>query len=148
MMNLLMMTEQCLKPAAAPEPAFDVSVISPAGRPDHEGVFRTEALNRVAAVSHPSTAPRVLGPVRDGVGADRLQRRTLGRLGGGVPRTVMQYQPGHGFFVATCTSCRPTAIRSGPMAFRGDVHAGRILDARARETSAGLKRRARRRYYE
>jgi len=50
-------------------------------------------------VSHAVTAPRVLGPVRDGVGADDFRdERSAGSAA--CSRKVMQYQPGHGFFVA------------------------------------------------
>ena len=106
------------KPAAAPQPALDVSVViaTPAAR-ILKAFFEPEALNAWLQVSNAVTAPRVLGPYAMAWAPTDFRDETLGRLGGVFRGTIMQYQAGHGFFVADVYFLPPDGDPIGPMAF-------------------------------
>src|SRR5437870_6168787 len=141
------------KPAAAPEPGLDVSVViaTPVAR-IMKAFFEPEALNAWLQVSHAVTAPRVLGPYTMAWAPTDFRDELLGRLGGVFRGTVMQFDPGHGFFVADCFWLPPDGDPIGPMALEvectlagPDVASGTRLHVR----QSGFEESARwRRYYE
>src|SRR5437762_6515248 len=106
------------KPAAASTPSLDISIVvaAPITR-IMKAFFEPEALNAWLQVSHAVTAPRVLGPYTMAWAPTDFRDETLGRLGGVFRGTVMQYQPGHGFFVADVYFLPPDGDPIGPMAF-------------------------------
>ena len=79
--------------------------------------FEPEALNAWLQVSNAVTAPRVLGPYAMAWTPTEFRDETHGRLGGVFRGTVMQYQAGHGFFVADVFFLPPDGVPIGPMAF-------------------------------
>src|SRR5438094_9822113 len=137
------------KPAAAPEPALDVSVViaTPVARL-MKAFFEPEGLIAWLQGSHAVTAPRVLGPYTMAWAPTDFRDETLGRLGGVFRGTVMQYQPGHGFFVADVYFLPPDGDPIGPMAF--DVTCTPdAASTRVHVSQRGFEEGARwRRYYE
>ncbi len=101
-----------------PAPALDISIViaAPPAR-ILKAFFEPEALNAWLQVSHAVTAPRVLGPYAMAWEPTDFRDETLGRLGGVFRGTVMQYQAGHGFFVADVFFLPPDGDPIGPMAF-------------------------------
>jgi uncharacterized protein YndB with AHSA1/START domain len=106
------------KPAASPSPSLDISIVisAPVTRV-LKAFFEPEALNAWLQVAHAVTTPRVLGPYAMAWAPTEFRDETLGRLGGVFRGTVMQYQPGHGFFVADVFFLPPDGDPIGPMAF-------------------------------
>src|SRR5437763_301673 len=106
------------KPAAAPTPALDISIVvaAPVSR-ILRAFFEPEALNAWLQVAHAVTTPRVLGPYAMAWPPTEFRDETLGRLGGVFRGIVMQYQPSHGFFVADVYFLPPDGDPIGPMAF-------------------------------
>jgi uncharacterized protein YndB with AHSA1/START domain len=106
------------KPAAAPPPSLDIAIVI--GAPTSrilKAFFEPEALNAWLQVTQAVTTPRVLGPYAMSWPPTEFRDETLGRLGGVFRGTVMQYQPGHGFFVADVYFLPPDGDPIGPMAF-------------------------------
>jgi uncharacterized protein YndB with AHSA1/START domain len=102
----------------SPLPTLDVAVViaAPPAR-ILKAFFEPEALNAWLQVSHAVTMPRVLGPYTMAWPATEFRDETIGRLGGVFRGTVMQYQAGHGFFVADVYFLPPDGDPIGPMAF-------------------------------
>lgn len=104
--------------AASPAPTLDIdiAIAAPSAR-ILKAFFEPEALNAWLQVSQAVTAPRVLGPYAMAWPPTDFRDETLGRLGGVFRGTVMQYQAGHGFFVADVYFLPPDGDPIGPMAF-------------------------------
>jgi uncharacterized protein YndB with AHSA1/START domain len=79
--------------------------------------FEPDALNAWCQVKHAVTMPRVLGPYTMAWPVTEFRDEVLGRLGGVFRGTVMQFQAGHGFFVADVYFLPPDSDPIGPMAF-------------------------------
>src|SRR5258708_32199603 len=105
-------------------PGVDVSVViaAPPGRV-LKAFFEAEALGAWWQVSHSVTSPRTLGPYvvewEPTVDRDDL----LGRLGGVLRGTVVQFTPGEGFFIADAFWLPPDGDPIGPMPIDGSVKA-------------------------
>ena len=114
--------------------------------------FDADALAAWWQVSHSVTTPRVLGPYAIEWPATDFRDDVLGRLGGVFRGTVIQVEPGRGFFVADCYWLPPDGDPLGPMALDiecmpvgPDAAAGTRLHVR----QSGFEESARwRRYYE
>jgi hypothetical protein len=78
--------------------------------------FEHEALNAWWQVRRSVTAPRVLGPYAVEWAETDFRDEVLGRLGGVLRGTVMQYQAAEGFFVADVFWLPPDGDPIGPMA--------------------------------
>ena len=110
------------KPLPAPTPALDIAIVIAAPMTRIlKAFFEPEALNAWLQVAHAVTTPRVLGPYAMAWTPTEFRDETLGRLGGVFRGTVMQYQPGHGFFVADVYFLPPDGDPIGPMAFEVEV---------------------------
>ena len=128
---------------------IDISVViaAPAGRV-LKAFFEPEALGAWWLASHSVTSPRTLGPYvvewEPTVDRDDL----LGRLGGVLRGTVMQYTPNEGFFVADVFWLPPDGDPIGPMAIDVSLKA-EDGKTRLRVTQTGFEDGERwRRYYE
>lgn len=101
-----------------PAPTLDVTIViaAPPAR-ILKAFFEPDALTAWLQVSHSVTMPRVLGPYAMAWPATEFRDETIGRLGGVFRGTVMQYQAGHGFFVADVHFLPPDGDAIGPMAF-------------------------------
>ena len=114
--------------------------------------FDADALAAWWQVSHSVTTPRVLGPYAIEWPATDFRDDVLGRLGGVFRGTVIQVEPGRGFFVADCYWLPPDGDPLGPMALDiecmpvgPDAASGTRLHVR----QSGFEESARwRRYYE
>src|SRR5262252_1485707 len=136
---------------ASPAPALDLSIViaAPPAR-ILKAFFESEALSAWLQVSQAVTTPRVLGPYTMAWPATEFRDETHGRLGGVFRGTVMQFQAGHGFFVADAYFLPPDSDPIGPMAFEvtctpddGDK------TTRVRVSQRGFEENPRwRRYYE
>jgi uncharacterized protein YndB with AHSA1/START domain len=103
--------------ARATTPSLDYSIViaAPAGRV-LKAFFDADALAAWWQVAHAVTTPRALGPfVVEWVPTD-FRDDVLGRLGGVFRGTVMQFDPGLGFFVADAFWLPPDGAPIGPMA--------------------------------
>ena len=133
-----------------PDPGLDVTVMikAPAGRV-LRAFFDAEALNAWWQVSHAVTTPRVLGPYAIEWAATDFRDEVLGRLGGVFRGTIVQFQPGAGFFVADCFWLPPDGEPIGPMALEVKLHAEPDGATRVHVTQTGYEESARwRRYYD
>jgi uncharacterized protein YndB with AHSA1/START domain len=133
----------------SPLPTLDVTIVI-AAPPTRilKAFFEPEALTAWLQVSHSVTTPRLLGPYTMSWAASELRDETLGRLGGVFRGTVMQYQAGHGFFVADVYFLPPDGDPIGPMAFEVTC-TPEDLSTRVRVSQRGFEEGARwRRYYE
>jgi uncharacterized protein YndB with AHSA1/START domain len=114
--------------------------------------FDADALAAWWQAAHSVTTPRVLGPYAIEWAPTDFHDEVLGRLGGVFRGIVIQFEPGHGFFVADCYWIPPDGDPIGPMALEvqctlagADVAAG----TRLRVTQSGFEESRRwRRYYE
>jgi len=99
-------------------PELDVSIVI-AAPPNRilRAFFEPDALNAWCQVKHAVTLPRALGPYAITWPATEFRDEVLGRLGGVFRGTVMQFQAGHGFFVADVYFLPPDGDPIGPMAF-------------------------------
>ncbi len=79
--------------------------------------FEPQALTAWWEVAHAVTTPRVLGPYAVAWHTTEFRDAVLGRLGGVLRGTVMQYQADRGFFVADVFWLPPDGDPIGPMAF-------------------------------
>ncbi len=134
---------------AAPAPVLDISIdISAPPTRILKAFFEADALAAWLQTSHAVTTPRVLGPYAMTWPATDFRDDTLGRLGGVFRGTVMQYQAGHGFFVADVFFLPPDGDPIGPMAFEVTCTAEGEA-TRVRVNQRGFEESARwRRYYE
>lgn len=100
-----------------PIPALDLSMVI-AAPPERvlRAFFEPRALGAWWQVEHAVTTPRVLGPYAIEWQPTDFRDEILGRLGGVFRGTVMQFQPGHGFFVADAFWLPPDGDPIGPMA--------------------------------
>jgi uncharacterized protein YndB with AHSA1/START domain len=133
----------------SPLPTLDVAVViaAPPAR-ILKAFFEPDALNAWLQVSHAVTTPRLLGPYAMAWPATEFRDETLGRLGGVFRGTVMQYQAGHGFFVADVYFLPPDGDPIGPMAFEVTC-TPEASSTRVHVTQRGFEEGARwRRYYE
>ena len=103
--------------SSAAAPALDVSIVigAPASRV-LKAFFDPDALGAWWLVAHAVTAPRALGPYVVEWAPTDFRDEVLGRLGGVFRGTVIQYDPGGGFFVADAYWLPPDGEPIGPMA--------------------------------
>jgi len=99
-------------------PELDASIVI-AAPPNRilKAFFEPDALSAWCQVKHAVTLPRVLGPYAVAWPITDFRDEILGRLGGVFRGTVMQFQAGHGFFVADAYFLPPDSDAIGPMAF-------------------------------
>jgi len=135
-----------MSPAA---PALDASIVirAPASRV-LKAFFDTDALGAWWQVSHAVATPRALGPYVVEWAPTDFSDGVLGRLGGVFRGTVMQFDPGAGFFVADAYWLPPDGEPIGPMAL--EVSCTPVGNStRLRVTQNGFEESDRwRRYYE
>ena len=111
--------------------------------------FDADALKVWWQVAHSVTAPRVLGPYAIEWPPADYRDDLLGRLGGVFRGTIVQYDPGHGFFVADAFWLPPDGEPIGPMALEVNLQAAAAGLTRVRVMQTGFEESARwRRYYE
>jgi len=110
--------------------------------------FDPAALGAWWQVANAVTSPRALGPYVVEWPPTEYRDEVLGRLGGVFRGTVMQFQPGIGFFVADAFWLPPDGEPIGPMALEvTGMPAG--SGTRVRVTQKGFEDGVRwRRYYE
>jgi uncharacterized protein YndB with AHSA1/START domain len=99
-------------------PELDISVVIEAP-PQRvlKAFFEPDALHAWWQVAHAVTTPRVLGPYAVAWHTTEFRDEILGRLGGVLRGTVMQFQADRGFFVADVFWLPPDGDPIGPMAF-------------------------------
>jgi uncharacterized protein YndB with AHSA1/START domain len=142
-----------VKEPAIATPGIDLSVVivAPPGQV-LKAFFDADALGAWWQVVHSVTTPRVLGPYAVEWAPTDFRDDVLGRLGGVFRGTIMQFDPGQGFFVADCFWLPPDGDPIGPMAL--EVHcapAGPDASSgtRVHVTQSGFEESVRwRRYYE
>jgi uncharacterized protein YndB with AHSA1/START domain len=131
-------------------PSLDIGIVI--GAPVDRIVtafFDPDALRAWWGVAHSVTTPRVLGPYTIQWPPTAFRDEMLGRLGGVFRGTVMQFEPGAGFFVADAFWLPPDGEPIGPMALEVSVRPEGPGGARVRVTQNGYEESARwRRYYE
>ena len=98
-------------------PGLDVSVVIKCA-PSRvlKAFFDADALGAWWQVAHSVTTPRALGPYAVEWAPTDFRDEVLGRLGGVFRGTVMQFDPGRGFFVADAFYLPPDGEPIGPMA--------------------------------
>lgn len=114
--------------------------------------FDADALGAWWQAARSVTTPRPLGPYAIEWHPTEFHDEVLGRLGGVFRGTVMQFDYGHGFFVADCFWIPPDGEPIGPMALEvtcapagGDPASGTRVHVR----QSGFEESDRwRRYYE
>jgi uncharacterized protein YndB with AHSA1/START domain len=99
-------------------PELDASIVI-AAPPNRilKAFFEPDALSAWCQVKQAVTLPRVLGPYAVAWPITEFRDEILGRLGGVFRGTVVQFQAGHGFFVADAYFLPPDSDPIGPMAF-------------------------------
>ena len=115
--------------------------------------FDADALREWWRVANSVTMPRALGPYVLEWTPTEFRDDVLGRLGGVFRGTVVQFDPGQGFFVADCFWLPPDGDPIGPMALDvscslitgADVTSGTRLSVRQSGFEEGPRWR---RYYE
>ena len=134
-------------------PALDVTILIDAP-PDVvlKAFFDHAALGAWWQVVRSVTTPRALGPYAVEWRSTDFRDEVLGRLGGVFRGTVVQFQPGTGFFVADSFWLPPDGDPIGPMAFEvtcTPVGQNRSAATRLRVHQTGCDDSLRwRRYYE
>lgn len=142
-------------------PSVDVSIVikTPPGRV-MKAFFDPDALGAWWQVAHSVTTPRALGPYAIEWEPTDFHDDVLGRLGGVLRGTVMQFDAGKGFFVADLFHLPPDGEPIGPMALEVTLTPVAAADATAadagtngavqvRVLQTGFEEGARwRRYYE
>ena len=142
-------------------PSLDVTIViaAPPGRV-LKAFFEHAALTAWWQVVHSVTTPRTLGPYALEWEPTSFRDDVLGRLGGVFRGTVMQFQPGRGFFVADAFWLPPDGDPIGPMALEvtcapvGESRGVRLtpnstVATRVHVTQSGFEESVRwRRYYE
>ena len=102
---------------AANAPALDVTILIDApAEIVLRAFFDAAALGAWWQVVRSVTTPRALGPYAVEWRATDFRDEVLGRLGGVFRGTVVQFQPGQGFFVADAFWLPPDGDPIGPMA--------------------------------
>ena len=132
------------------KPSLDVSVViaAPAGR-ILKAFFDPDALVAWWGVAHSVTTARTLGPYAIEWPPTDFQDEVLGRLGGVFRGTVIQFDPGAGFFVADAYWLPPDGDPIGPMALEVSLTPDGTEATRVRVTQTGFEDSDRwRRYYE
>jgi uncharacterized protein YndB with AHSA1/START domain len=135
---------------ASPELDASIDIAAPPNR-ILRAFFEPDALNAWCQVKHAVTLPRVLGPYAVTWPVTEFRDEVLGRLGGVFRGTVMQFQAGHGFFVADVYFLPPDGDPIGPMAFEVTCTpaADNQSSTHVRVSQRGFEEGARwRRYYE
>jgi uncharacterized protein YndB with AHSA1/START domain len=136
-----------MSPAAAP--TLDVSIViqSPPARV-LKAFFDPAALGAWWQVAHAVAIPRALGPYAVEWAPTDFRDEVLGRLGGVFRGTVVQFDPGRGFFVADAYWLPPDGEPIGPMALEVTCTAA-DTGTRVRVTQNGFEESERwRRYYD
>jgi len=111
--------------------------------------FDAGALNAWWQVSRSVTTPRALGAYVIEWEPTEFRDEVLGRLGGVFRGTVVECEPGQGFFIADAFWLPPDGDPIGPMALRVTLHSEADGATRVRVTQSGYEESARwRRYYE
>ena len=131
-------------------PSLDVSTViaAPAGLV-LKAFFDADALGAWWQVARSVTTPRPLGPYAIEWRPTDFRDDILGRLGGVFRGTVVEWQPGEGFFVADAMWLPPDGDPIGPMALRVVCQQQADGTTRVRVTQSGFEESARwRRYYE
>ena len=133
----------------AAAPALDVSIVIGASAARVlKAFFDPDALGAWWLVAHAVTAPRALGPYVVEWAPTDFRDEVLGRLGGVFRGTVIQYDPGGGFFVADAYWLPPDGEPIGPMALEVTCTAAGA-GTRVRVTQSGFEESERwRRYYD
>jgi uncharacterized protein YndB with AHSA1/START domain len=142
-----------VKERAIATPGLDLTTVIVAS-PEQvlKAFFDADALGAWWQVAHSVTIPRMLGPYAVEWAPTYFRDDVLGRLGGVFRGTVMQFDPGQGFFIADCFWLPPDGDPIGPMALEvrctpagPDVAAGTRVHVR----QSGFEESVRwRRYYE
>ena len=133
-----------------PTPSLDVTAViaAPSGLV-LKAFFDPAALGAWWQVARSVTTPRPLGPYAIEWTPTEFRDDILGRLGGVFRGTVVEWQPGEGFFVADAMWLPPDGDPIGPMALRVVCHQQADGATRVRVTQSGYEESARwRRYYE
>jgi uncharacterized protein YndB with AHSA1/START domain len=147
----MMRTQNVQRNKTDAAPGVDVSVLIGAA-PERvlKAFFDPDALGAWWQVARSVTTARTLGPYVVEWVPTEYRDEMLGRLGGVFRGTVMQVQPGRGFFVADAFWLPPDGEPIGPMALdvscsaaRGDLRAG----TRLRVTQTGCDDSHRWRHY-
>ena len=131
-------------------PSLDVSTViaAPAGRV-MKAFFDPGALSAWWEAAHAVTTPRALGPFAVEWAPTDFRDEVLGRLGGVFRGTIVEYQPGKGFFVGDAFWLPPDGDPIGPMALRVTFDTAPGGATRVRVTQTGFEESPRwRRYYE
>jgi uncharacterized protein YndB with AHSA1/START domain len=111
--------------------------------------FDADALRAWWQAAHSVTTPRTLGAYAVEWRPTDFRDEVLGRLGGVFRGTVMECEPGQGFFVADAFWLPPDGEPIGPMALRVTLHSEAGGATRVRVIQTGFEESARwRRYYE
>ena len=133
---------------SAPSLDISASIAAPAGRV-MKAFFDADALNAWWQVIHSVTTPRALGPYALEWSPTEFSDEVLGRLGGVFRGTVMQIEPGVGFFVADAFWLPPDGDPIGPMTLQVTFRTKGEGVTRVRIVQTGYEESARwRRYYE
>jgi len=133
-----------------PTPSLDVTAViaAPSGLV-LKAFFDPAALGAWWQVARSVTTPRPLGPYAIEWTPTEFRDDILGRLGGVFRGTVVEWQPGEGFFVADAMWLPPDGDPIGPMALRVVCQQQADGSTRVRVTQSGYEESARwRRYYE
>jgi uncharacterized protein YndB with AHSA1/START domain len=105
-----------------PAPSVDITVfIGARSVTVMRAFFDPQALNAWWQVAHSVTTPRALGPYAVEWEGTDFRDPILGRLGGVLRGTVMQFHPAEGFFVADAYWLPPEGDPIGPMALHVSV---------------------------
>src|SRR5437762_10352866 len=135
------------------QPAVDISTdIRAVPRVVIDAFFNAATLAAWWPATRSVTTPRVLGPYAiEWTSEDRDE--VLGRLGGVIRGTVMQFEPTRGFFVADVFWLPPNGAPIGPMALEIACRLGVTPDGlpctKVRVTQGGFEESSRwRRHYE
>ena len=131
-------------------PNLDVTAViaAPAGRV-LEAFFDADALGAWWQVARSVTTPRALGAYAIEWSSTEVRDDILGRLGGVLRGTVVQFSPGEGFFVADVYWLPPEGEPIGPMALDVTINSEPNGATRVRVVQTGFEESARwRRYYE
>ena len=133
-----------------PAPSLDMSAViaAPAARV-MQAFFDPDALSSWWQVAHSVTTPRPLGPYAIEWRPTEFRDDILGRLGGVFRGTIVQCQPGQGFFVADAFWLPPDGEAIGPMALEVKLQSESSGATRVHVMQTGFEESARwRRYYE
>jgi uncharacterized protein YndB with AHSA1/START domain len=135
----------------APDLDVAILIVAPPSRV-LKAFFDPAALEAWWQVVRSVTIPRALGPYALEWRPTDFRDEVLGRLGGVFRGTVIQFQPGEGFFVADGFWLPPDGDPIGPMALEvtcTELGQNRSAATRVRITQTGCDDSARwRRYYE